>query len=100
MRSYFATSAQDKGSRIMPEDLVNRLKHGPSENYYGALAELEEIKFEWQEKLNEAQIKAAEAAIEAADAAKRTAKYMWWSVLAIFATSGVSAVCAVVQVMH
>jgi hypothetical protein len=84
----------------MPEDLFNRLKNGPGETYYEALAELEVIKYEWQEKLNEAQIEAAEAAKDAADAANRTAKYMWWSVLAIFATSGVSAVCAVIQVMH
>jgi len=68
------------------------MQYGPTDRlYHPAAAELERRRVLLQSQAAEAEIVAAEAAKSTAEYTKRTADYMLWSVLAILATSGVSA---------
>jgi hypothetical protein len=87
--------------------LADRMQEGPPSGpkYHTALAELERRKACWEQEATEAAKEAADAAKEAACAAKesaraandtaeytkKNARYMLWSVIAIFVTSLISA---------
>ena len=74
--------------------LADQMQEGPDlkpGQYYPAAAELERRRAAWQSGAAEAEQQAALAARSTAEYTKNTARYMRWSVWAIVATSGVSA---------
>jgi hypothetical protein len=75
------------------EKLADRMQDGASvpTNYHPAAAELERRKAIWQRDAAKAAQDAASAEKTTAEYTQRAARYMLWSVLAIFATSGASA---------
>jgi len=67
--------------------LADMMEAGPNHGYHIASAEL-------QRRLAAAQLNAANAAERTAQYTKDTARWMFWSVMAIAATSGVQALFA------
>jgi hypothetical protein len=79
------------------EQLADRMQDGPggSSQYHPAAAELERRKAVWQRDAAIAAQEAASAEKSTAEYTQRTAHYMLWSVWAIFATSGASALFSI-----
>jgi hypothetical protein len=74
------------------EQLADRMQFGAMEGVYRpAAAEMERRRAIWQHKATMAEQDAAIAAKSTAAYTKQTARYMLWSVVAIFVTSGLSA---------
>jgi hypothetical protein len=73
------------------EKLADRMQDGEGVAYHPAAAELERRKAVWVRDAAKAAQDAASAEKMTAEYTRRTARYMLWSVWAIFATSGASA---------
>ena len=75
--------------------LADDMQHGPkARQYHVANAELQRRLAEWQREIHDAQISAANAARETAGFTKSSARWMFWSVIAIVVTSGIQALFA------
>jgi hypothetical protein len=75
--------------------LADDMQHGPTSRQHDiANAELQRRLAVWQSEACDAQIKAGTAAEETARYTRSTARWMFWSVMAIAITSGIQALFA------
>lgn len=75
--------------------LADDMQHGPTARvYHVANAELQRRLAVWQRETHDAQIDTAHAAAETARYTQSTARWMFWSVMAIAITSGIQALFA------